>query len=244
MYVLVKEANGTYYYSTAFGFYCQVTAKDDYQRYLERVHNRFFYVLNREKTALIRKRVFEWDNKYLDPMVLIVDTDDSDWNKSSDSSGCTRFLEKYRIEALAEQISGDDLSRCITIDCSYHYDNYHMIQGEKDIENFMTATGGLHDARIAYWQAQRDSLYLRFDGAWGCEVELWFDGNAEYCMASRNRDDNDPYWLDSSLFIQDNFVFLVDDCEMTADKITDDYCWFKAKSAAYRIIPTWAKQNA
>ena len=36
---------------------------------------------------------------------------------------------------------------------------------------------------------------------------------------------------------KDGFVYLVDDCDMTVDKINSSYCYFKARQMQYRIIP-------
>ena len=83
MYAIVREDDGTYYTSTVFGFFCKVTATDDYQRYLERIHNQFYLVLNSSKTALVKKYLFPAGNKYLDPKVLVTDTDDSGWISQS-----------------------------------------------------------------------------------------------------------------------------------------------------------------
>lgn len=37
------------------------------------------------------------------------------------------------------------------------------------------------------------TLYLRFDGNWGCEIEMWFWGDLEYDTSSRNPEEYDSY---------------------------------------------------
>lgn len=75
MYAIVRNGNGTFYTSAVFGYFCKITATDDYQKYLERTHNQFYLVLNEKKDRLIKKFVFPWGNKYLDPQVLIINTE-------------------------------------------------------------------------------------------------------------------------------------------------------------------------
>lgn len=48
---------------------------------------------------------------------------------------------------------------------------------------------------------------------------------------------DDPYWFDSTLLLHDGFVYLIDEEDMTVEKITTDYCYFKARHMEYRIIP-------
>lgn len=81
------------------------------------------------------------------------------------------------------------------------------------------------------------SLHLIFDGIWGCNIEMWFWGDLEYDTESRNPEFEDPYWFDSTLIMQDGFIYLVDGEDMTVDEITSEYCYFKAIHMKYKIIP-------
>ena len=81
------------------------------------------------------------------------------------------------------------------------------------------------------------SLYVKFDGTWGCKVEVWFWGEVEDDISSRDPDECDPYWYGSTVIIWDDFVYFVDEEDMTVDQISDGYCWFKARHMKYRIIP-------
>ena len=79
--------------------------------------------------------------------------------------------------------------------------------------------------------------YLLFDGTWGCKIEVWFRGDLEYDTSSRPSAEYDQFWLGSTVILQDGFVYLIDDDDMTVDKIGPGYCYFKARHMKYRIIP-------
>ena len=127
--------------------------------------------------------------------------------------------------------------RCIEYDLFEDYSVFKAIKTEDDIKTFMSITGELHDARIVKLEKQPDgSLYVLFDGVWGCSVELVFSGDVAYCAESRNPEKWDPYWFESSIVFQDGLVYFFDSSKnLTA--LNDNDCWFKAKTMAYRIIP-------
>lgn len=117
------------------------------------------------------------------------------------------------------------------------YDEYREIKTEKDIEDFDWATGNFHDAYIKEQKIlEGGELYLRFSGIWGCQVEIWFWDDLEYCSESRNPEYNDPYWSCSTLELKNGYVYFVDG-EIDMKEITDGYCWFKARHMKYHIIP-------
>ena len=131
------------------------------------------------------------------------------------------------------------LEQCRKIDKGYIYDEIHEIKTQKDIEDLDWTTGNFHDAYIAKKKLQDDGkLYLRFEGIWGCDLEVWFWGDLEYDMSNRDPElVDDPYWFDSTILLQDGFVYLIDEEDMTVEKITTDYCYFKARHMEYRVIP-------
>ena len=53
----------------------------------------------------------------------------------------------------------------------------------------------------------------------------------------RNPEKCAPYWYGSTVILQDEFVYFVDEEDMIVDQISDGYCWFKARYMKYRIIP-------
>lgn len=75
MYAIVRNGKGHFYTSAVFGYFCEFTATDDYERYLERIHNQFYLVLDEKKERLVKKYVFPKEIKCLDPQILILDTD-------------------------------------------------------------------------------------------------------------------------------------------------------------------------
>ena len=62
-------------------------------------------------------------------------------------------------------------------------------------------------------------------------------GDVEYDISSRNPEKCSPYWYGSTVILQDEFVYFVDEEDMIVDQISDGYCWFKARYMKYRIIP-------
>ena len=101
----------------------------------------------------------------------------------------------------------------------------------------MCITGAFHDARIAELEKRPNgSLYVLFDGVWGCSVELMFSGDVSYCVESRNPEKWDPYWLESSILLQNGYVYFADTV-IDLTEPNDDCCWFKAKTMEFNIIP-------
>lgn len=240
MHAIIRQGNGKYYISAVFGYYRDITATDDYERYLEEIHKPYWIVWNPEKTRLIRWLAMVPNTKYLIPQILIVDTDQSNWNTDQNGVGCVDFLSRELLDSFLdlEQQPPDIIDKCLEMDAGYVYDETPEIKTETDIENLEWASGGFHDARIIKEELQEDgTLYLRFDGTWGCEIEVWFWGDLEYDTSSRDPELYDPYWFGSTIILHDGFVYFVDDDDMTVDQITKDYCYFKARNMKYRIIP-------
>ena len=72
---------------------------------------------------------------------------------------------------------------------------------------------------------------------WGCDIEVWFSGEVSYDTSSRNPEEFDPYWGDSTVFFHDGFVYLIDDEYATVENAKDGWCWFKARHMKYHVIP-------
>lgn len=231
MYGIVRTGNGNYYTSMIFGFY----RGESYSK-------NFWLVLNQEKTALVKQRVLNPDNKYIEVMVLITDCDESNWTElPEDVQGFhgVDYLPEQIISMIENHSVPDEiLKRCIQEGNSYVFTEYPEIKTEQDIKNLDWTTGGFHDARIKEMIQNQYSLYVRFDGTWSCEVELWFSGDVEYDVSSRNPEECDPYWFDSTVLLKDGFVYFADEEKLTAEEIEQgNYCWFKAKNMKYHIIP-------
>ncbi|MBQ8276695.1 MAG: hypothetical protein IJZ02_08765 [Clostridia bacterium] len=90
---------------------------------------------------------------------------------------------------------------------------------------------------MAEKKERENSLYLLFDGTWGCKIEVWFEGDITYDTSSRDPEKFDPYWFGSTVKIDNGFIYLIDDEDVSVSDINLSYCWFKARSMKYRVIP-------
>ena len=238
MYAIIRLGKGEYYISVVFGYYCVITATDDHQRYLEGIHNQYYLVLNKEKNKLVKQYIFDKNSKYLEPSVLIVDCDQDNWNVDSEGYGGIDFLTDISQDNIEDEIPAALLNRCIQIDADYHYNEYPVIKSQADVDNLMSVSGYFHDAYIDKFKEYDDgSVFVTFDGVWGCSIEVWFSGNVSYSIKSRDPEEYDPYWFGSTVLIEDGFVYFVDDDDMEVEDIGDGYCWFKARNMRYHVIP-------
>jgi hypothetical protein len=102
----------------------------------------------------------------------------------------------------------------------------------------MWTTGYFHDARIIKEEKiDKDMLYLKFDGTWGCEVEMWLSESIEYDTSIRNPEDFDPYWYGATMLFKDDYIYFIDEDDMKTTDNLNGYCWFKCKKLKYHIIP-------
>ena len=239
MHAIIRQGDGKYYVSYVFGYYRNVTATDDYKSYIEGIHNPYYIVWDENKEKLIKCFAMKPNTKYLITQVLIVDSDKQNWIEN-DEDGCVDFLNKSLIVSLVENGFQDDelLKKCKDVDRDYKYEEYPEIKDEKDIKDLYWATDCFNNARITKEIMQDDgTLYLRFDGVCGCEVEVWFWGDVEYDTSSRDPEVYSPYWYGSTVIMENGFIYFVDDEDMTVDEISNDYCYFKARHMKYHIIP-------
>ena len=241
MYAIVRQGNGKYYTSTVFGYFHDVKSADDYQRYLERIHSPYYIVWNEKKTHLVKVFAMQPNTKYLIPQILIVDANKDNWIEDSETNmGCANFISREIADRLCDthEMPPDIFEKCLLLENSVCYTPCPEVKTEKDIENLDWVSGGFHDARIQSCKILDDgSLHVHFDGTWGCEIDVWFWDDVSYCIESRNPDLWDPYWCASSVFFDNGYIYLIDESDMTAEQINDNYCWFKAKHMKYRVIP-------
>ena len=54
---------------------------------------------------------------------------------------------------------------------------WNIIDNEKAINDLMNVAGFFHDAYIAGVDYNENKLIVRFDGVWGCSIELFFEGD-------------------------------------------------------------------
>lgn len=247
MHAIINQGDGKYYISYVFGFYRNVTATDDYQRYLETFRNPYYVVWDEKRENLIKWLMMKPNvEPYLVQQALIVDNDQHNWIKNKEEEGCVDFLDKEIIDSILKNGFQDKalFEKCQNIDKEYKYEEFREIRSENDIEDFDWATGNFHDAYIEKEIMQDDgTLYLLFEGIWGCSVEVWFWGDVEYDTSSRGPYEGNQYWYSSTVILKDGFVYFVDEEDMTVDKINERYCYFKARNMKYRIIPNSLKRE-
>lgn len=243
MHAMIRQGDGRYYISAVFGYYRDIdeTETDDYKRYLQEIYKPYWIVWDEKKKRLIRWLNMAPNTEYLSLQILIVDADQSNWITDEQGVGCVDFLSRDLLDSFLdeEQQPEDILKKCHEMDTGYEYNDIQKIKTQKDIKNLEWASGGFHDARIAKKKLQDDdTLYLLFDGTWGCKIEVWFSGDLEYDISRRDPENDDPFcWHGSTIILQNGFVYFVDEKDMTVDKIEKGYCYFRARQMKYRIIP-------
>ena len=240
MHAMVCQGNGKYYISAVFGYFRDITATDEYEKYIQSIYKPYWIVWDEEKKRLIKWLNMVPNDKYINPQILIIDSEQKNWNMDDVGVGCVDFLSRDLLDSFLdkEQQPEDILEKCRLMDAGYIYEEIQEIKGQNDIENLYWASGYFHDAYIAKEELQQDgTLYLKFEGCWGCEIEIWLWGELEYDTSSKNSDCYDNYWYSSTILQEDGFIYFVDDNNMTVDKIGKGYCYFKARHMKYRIIP-------
>lgn len=238
MHAIVRCGNGRHYISTVFGYFCNITAADDYQRYLEGIYNQYCLVLDKDKKKLIKQYIYDKKNKYLDPSVLLLESGRDDWEADEEGYGCVRFLLDVNQETIEDILPEELLKKCIASDAEYTYNEFPEIRTQEDIDNLMCVSGCFHDAFIEECHQKEDgSLYVLFDGTWGCKIEIWFSGDVSYSIARREADKHDPYWYGASLLMDDGYIYFTDHEDVSVSDINVNDCRFKAKHMKYHIIP-------
>lgn len=238
MHAIVRQGNGKYYVSAVFGYYREIPSEDPESS--KQYRDAYWIVWDEEKKRLIRWMSWDPNAKSIVLQVLVVDSDQSNWNMDEHGIGCVDFLSKELLDSLLDEEEQPEeiLEKCRAMDAGYVYDSTPEIRTQKDIEDLEWAVGGFHDAYLDIEELQEDgTLYLRFSGTWECEVEVWFWGDLEYDTSSLDPEENDPRWYGSTVILQDGFVYFVDEYGITVDTIQPYHCFFKARHMKYRIIP-------
>ena len=241
MHAIIRKGNGKYYVSAVFGYFRSVPKDDSYEEYIRCSRYPYYIVWNEEKTALIKKHQFVQDTEYIIPQVLIVDGEQKGWESDSKTrSEWIAFLPRELADELVQKKTLPEQIRkkCLAEDDHFIYQEYREVKTQKDIDDLEWVSGCFHDGCVEKAEWDKDgSLYVLMGAVWGCSIELWFWGDVEYDISARDSSIVDPYWLDGSIFFENGFVYLVDDCDMTAEQITSNYCWFKGRHMKYRVIP-------
>ena len=233
MYAYIKKADGQFYMSAVFGYY---RSKDFSKCY--------WVVLNEEKTRLVIHPALNSKSKHIGHMICIVDADETNWNHLPEEGYCTNCVNYLPAKQIIELIETDSvpaelLARCIAEDKAFVFCDYPEVQTPQDITNLIWATGYFHNVQIAEVKMNADGvLYVRLEGAWDCNAELWFWGDAAYDTFPRDPGHDAPCWEAGSMRLHNGFIYLADDIEVSAKDIENgEYCYFKARHLKYHIIP-------
>jgi hypothetical protein len=113
----------------------------------------------------------------------------------------------------------------------------YEINSQEEIKKLLDVTGYFHDGIIKKGKYENDILYLYFEGVWGCDWELWFSGEIENNISSFDPFDfDDPSWWHANIFIENEYIYLVNGYADMVSKIGD--CWYiRSKELRYRIMP-------
>lgn len=66
---------------------------------------------------------------------------------------------------------------------------------------------------------------------------MWLENDVSYSTESRNPDYEDPYRSESSMAIEDGFIYFYDCDGINPSKLSEKYCWVKARKVKHHIIP-------
>lgn len=231
MHAIIRLKNGGYYLSAVFGYFNDKTNSSTY--------NDYCIVFNKEKTTLIKKKIFNpRRGKYLEKMVLIYDCDRTGWIINDNGYGCVEFLSEKGSPNLVEinNLPEHLINQCHELDFKVELRDSISIKSKKDIDNLMILSGCFHDAVIDKITESDDMIKVLFSGIWGCSIELVFSGDVIYSVESRDPEDYDPYWYGASIIMGKDYLILVDDEDVNEHDL-DGFCWFKAKHISYSVIP-------
>lgn len=240
MHAIIRMGNGEYYISAVFGVYKDTNCKESLVGYTV-----YYIVFDQKKEKLVRKYLYDQKalkgkGHLLHLMVLDLDYTRERWNLDEDGYGCVEFLNRKEIEnyLAGETLPDTVLTRCRELDAAYEYREWNNIETEDDIAQLLNVTGWFHDAEIAKLEQRDDgSLFICFEGIWGCHLEMIFEDDVSFCKEYDNMDIYEPYWLGATLLIDGEYKILLDEEDLTPEDISKGYRWFKAKKIRYRVIP-------
>ena len=171
--------------------------------------------------------------------VFIIDNDKSNWIVKEFISG--KYIKKKTI-VKGEQCFLDSINELDDINSekilnkakkqndSIVINEKNDIKTKEDIDNLMIAAGWFHDAYIGSINYSVDKLIVRFDGLWGCSIELEFAGDI---IIHHN---NVTCVFSASIFFEDEYIYFVDDDIDSFENIIDDFTYFRGKTLKWKII--------
>ena len=232
MRAVIRLGNGKYYCSPLFGICSKKALFSSFVPYV--------ICLDERKERLIRQPLYDPDiHSSLSSMVLFIDEDSTDWiRQSKDYTGVDFLPQADALKYAAKGVTPENvLKRCLSYDFEEDLSVFKPVLTEDDASQFLCLTGELHDAYIKKMETRPDgSVYVLFDGAWGCRAEAIFSGDVSYNLDGRDGVNYDRFWYGSSIFLHDGYVYLADDISRV-EEVPASECYFKAKSMLYRVTP-------
>ncbi len=232
MQAIIRCGKGKYYCSPIFGMYRESD---------EKPFKAYVVCFDANKERLIKQPIFNPKRKpFLNLMVIYTDENRSGWIDYGNGYEGVGFLSPEKASKFINDgnLPADIRKACDSLDLHEDFSDFKEIKTSEDIEKLLLVTGYFHDGIIDKSEKCQDgSLYVKFDGIWGCKVELIFTGDVSYCLESEKLDEYDSYWYEASVIIKDGYIYLVDWITDNVPELSDDFRWFKAKSMKYRIIP-------
>ncbi len=235
MYGIVRNDDGTYYTSYIYGYYCRITDKSD--RHAS-IYNRYYIVLDEQKTARVKKYVFDREKKHLDPLILLTDSYDEDWTYENDDkqNGGLSILTESNLEAECITVTPKLLAECISLDSAYKFEEYKEIITDNDIQNPNYCTGNFHDLRFEAVEQDWQCFHVILREAWVMKIEMWFSGDTKYRPASDDAYKH-VYPLGCTLLRTDGYLYLIDDEFATLEELTEYISYIRGNGVKYRISP-------
>lgn len=232
MQAIIRCGKGKYYCSPIFGIYGKTN---------EKPFRSYVICFDENKERLIKQPIFNPKKKpFLNLMVLYTDESRSGWINYGNGYEGVDFLPFEKVSELVSNgsLPADIKQACDAQDLHEDFSVFKEIKTSEDIKKLMLISGYFHDGIIDKLEERQDcSVYVMFDGVWGCNVEIVFAGDVSYCVESEKLDEYDSYWYESSVIIKDGYTYFVDWITDNVPELSGGFRWFKAKSMKYRIIP-------
>ena len=233
MQAIIRCGNGEFYCSPLFGFYFNRNSGSN-------PFDAYVVCFNKRRDRLVKQLLYDPNKKpYLNLMVLITDNDKTDWTTNDSGYEGVDFLPLNTVSEIINKdiIPEEIVNKCKQLDLHEDFSDFKPVKTKHDIEKLMLITGNFHDAIISTLVRQPDnSLYVLFDGVWGCTVELVFSDDVAYNTDNNSLEFQGPYWFEAFAAVKDEYIYFAD-VDMENHELSDDDCWFRAKSMKYRIIP-------
>lgn len=224
MYIILKRGNEVYK-SMCFGVIDKSKNKWEDRKDL--------IALSPDKTKLVLCNSFmSYEFVYLDYK--------DDFKDVTDKIRISKFLPDNIADLINADIVPEEITnRCVLEDSKIEDREFYDVTSYEDGDNLLWTVHGFHDAQIKEIKEYDDTIYVYFAGEWGCDVELWFEGEATCEVWEERMPGHDNrWWYDSKIVVKDGFIFFCDDEFGEPDEVDEDNVttWFKARKLRYKVI--------